>query len=284
MSGTRSDSTRSDSTRTAARWAGGLIVLAIVAAAIGAALRDDSTGPVATGPVVETSLPGAGLPTPETTTVATGADTTTTALAGPLPCPPTDGTATRVTAFSADPPMCLTPGVSYSAVLNTSEGTILVGLDAAGAPRAVNSFVYLARYRFFDGLTFHRVVPDYLIQSGSPDGTDEGGPGYTIDAEAGSQQLGVGDVAMTQVGPGTNGSQFFIVTGDLGGAVSLSGTDFAQLGRVRNGLDVVKKIDALGVDPLDGQPQPPTRAIRIDTVEIREEQASTDTTVPATTA
>jgi cyclophilin family peptidyl-prolyl cis-trans isomerase len=274
----------SDLNSTAVRSAAAVFVVALVAGVIGWGLRDDGGAPSAidTVPSVETTAPPG---TPLDTTPATTAPPTT--AAGPLPCPATDGTPARQSSFTSAPPMCLVAGATYTAVLNTSEGSIIVGLDAAGAPQAVNSFVYLARYKFFDGLTFHRVVPDYVIQTGSPDGTDDGGPGYSIEAEAGSTQLEVGDVAMSGVGPGTNGSQLFIITGTLGGAVRLSSADFAQLGRVRNGLDVVRKIDALGVPPVDDQAQAPSREIRIVSVEIREEPAAgstgaaTDTSAPA---
>lgn len=265
---------------TASRSAAAVLVIAIAAGLIGWGLRDgDESVGTATDTVAPVETTVAVEPTP-------GTEAPTTTIGGPLPCPATDGTPAPQRVFTVAPPMCLVPGATYTAVLNTSEGTIIVGLDAAGAPQAVNSFVYLARYKFYDGLTFHRVVPDYVIQTGSPDGTDDGGPGYAIDAEAGSAALTVGDVAMTQVGPGTNGSQLFVITGDLGGGVQLSSANFSQLGRVRNGLDVVRKIDALGVPPVDDQAQAPSREIRIVSVEIREEapaaaEPGAETTVAA---
>jgi cyclophilin family peptidyl-prolyl cis-trans isomerase len=269
----------SDFNSTAFRSGAIVVAGALLAGLIGLSLRDSDGQSAApeTVPVAESTVPEV-APVDDTTTSAAP----TTTVAGPLPCPATDGTPARQASFTSEPPMCLVPGATYTAVVNTSEGTIIIGLDSAGAPQTVNSFVYLARYKFYDGLTFHRVVPDYLLQSGSPDSSDEGGPGYTINAEAGSTTLTVGDVAFTQTGVGTNGSQFFVVTGDLGGGVQLPSSSFSQLGRVRNGLDVVKKIDALGVDPVNDVPQPPSRVVTIESIEIREEApaaaAGTDTT------
>jgi cyclophilin family peptidyl-prolyl cis-trans isomerase len=254
----------SDANRTAMRSAGIVVLLAAAAGFIGLGLRDASPSdrPAETIPPVDTAV---------VTAPPVAVDPTTTLASGPLPCPATDGSQARVNTFTVAPPMCLTAGSEYTAALNTSEGTILVGLDAAGAPNAVNSFVYLARYRFYDGLKFHIVVPEYIIQTGSPDSSEAGGPGYTISAERGSRTLDVGDVALSGAGPGTNGSQFFVLTGNL---APVSSADFTQIGRVRNGLDVVQKIDALGVDPsADGAAAAPTREITIDSIEIREEAA-----------
>jgi cyclophilin family peptidyl-prolyl cis-trans isomerase len=265
----------SDANRTAMRSAGIVALLAAAAGFIGVGLRDSSpaSGPSETVPPVDTAV----------VTAPPVVETPTTQVAGPLPCPATDGSQAKVQTFTMAPPMCLATGSEYTAALNTTEGTILVGLDAAGAPNAVNSFVYLARYRFYDGLKFHVVVPEYIIQTGSPDGTDSGSPGYTISAERGSRTLDVGDVALSGAGDGTNGSQFFVLTGNL---APVSSADFTQIGRVRNGLDVVQKIDALGVDPdANGNASAPTREIRIDSIEIREVVADakeeTTTTVEA---
>lgn len=161
-----------------------------------------------------------------------------------IECPPTDGSADRVTQFEQAPPMCIDPTKSYTATLTTDVGDIEVALDAKKAPKTVNNFVVLAQYKYYDGLTFHRVIKDFMAQGGDPSGDGSGGPGYTFADElpkAGEYE--VGSVAMANRGPDTNGSQFFIITGDAG--VGLP-PNYSLFGQVSEGMSVLKQIEADG--------------------------------------
>ena len=149
-----------------------------------------------------------------------------------------------MTSFSAPPPMCITTGKTYSATVETDAGTFTVALDAKAAPKTVNNFVFLAREHFYDGLTFHRVIPGFVVQGGDPQGTGSGGPGYKFADElpkAGAYK--VGSLAMANSGPNTNGSQFFIITGPQGTQLP---PKYSLFGTVISGLDVVKQIEAGG--------------------------------------
>jgi cyclophilin family peptidyl-prolyl cis-trans isomerase len=102
----------------------------------------------------------------------------------------------------------------YRATITTNRGTIVMDLDPALAPKTVNNFVGLARQGYYDGLTFHRVVPDFVVQGGCPEGSGRGGPGYRFEDEPVVAEYTLGAVAMANAGPNTNGSQFFICIDD----------------------------------------------------------------------
>jgi cyclophilin family peptidyl-prolyl cis-trans isomerase len=144
--------------------------------------------------------------------------------------------------YSEPPPLNLEEGAVYTATLDTSCGEIVIELDAEGAPITVNNFVFLAREGFYDGLTFHRTVPGFVIQGGDPSGDGSGGPGYEFEDELPDDGYPLGSVAMANAGPGTNGSQFFIVTGD---AAALT-NDYSKFGQVVEGLEVAQAIESLG--------------------------------------
>ena len=105
-----------------------------------------------------------------------------------------------------------------AATMQTSEGDIKIELFDDDAPETVANFRKLAEDGFYDGLTFHRVIPDFMIQGGCPEGTGTGGPGYMFDDEFNDHKVERGALAMANAGPNTNGSQFFIVAADIGGA------------------------------------------------------------------
>ncbi|HEX3393797.1 MAG TPA: peptidylprolyl isomerase [Acidimicrobiales bacterium] len=181
-------------------------------------------------------------------------------------CPAADGSSPRQTKFSSAPPICIDPTHTYTAQITTNQGVIDVSLDQKQAPNTVNSFVFLARYHFFDGLTFHRVAPGFVIQGGDPEGTGAGGPGYKFGDELPKAgQYKIGSLAMANAGPDTNGSQFFIISGDQGAKLD---PKYSLFGQVTNGLDVVAKIDALG-NP-DDQSGKPTQPITMSSVTIKE--------------
>ena len=102
----------------------------------------------------------------------------------------------------------------YRVTISTDRGAIVMDLDPQLAPKTVNNFIGLARQGYYDGLTFHRVVPDFVIQGGDPDGTGTGGPGYKFEDEPVKAEYTLGAVAMANAGPNTNGSQFFVCIDD----------------------------------------------------------------------
>jgi peptidyl-prolyl cis-trans isomerase B (cyclophilin B) len=142
--------------------------------------------------------------------------------------------------YSAPPAMSVDPAKSYTATIETSRGTIVADLFAKDAPMTVNNFVFLSREGFYDGLKFHRVINDFMIQGGDPTGTGSGGPGYRFKDEvgAGKPVHKVGSLSMANAGPGTNGSQFFIThiaTDWLNGKHTV-------FGQVTKGQDVVNAV------------------------------------------
>jgi cyclophilin family peptidyl-prolyl cis-trans isomerase len=135
-----------------------------------------------------------------------------------------------------------------AATLHTNHGAIAVELFDDDAPKTVDSFVSLARKGFYDGVIFHRVIPDFMIQGGDPTGTGSGGPGYTFEDEANDHHVARGALAMANAGPNTNGSQFFIVTAEACPWLDGKHTVF---GHVTGGMDVVDAISAVGTDGRD---------------------------------
>ena len=147
----------------------------------------------------------------------------------------------------------LDPSKTYTVTLKTNKGTFAFDLDVKDSPNTTASFVALVKKGFFDGLTFHRIVPDFVIQGGDPNGNGTGGPGYTtVDTPPSNAKYTREVVAMAKTAaeaPGTAGSQFFVVTGaDIG-----LPPDYALLGKVSSGMDVVDKIGKLG-NPATQQP------------------------------
>ncbi len=159
---------------------------------------------------------------------------------GETKCPAEDGSSKRTTSFEQAPPMCIDTKKKYTATLETDAGDIEIALDAKKAPKTVNNFVVLSRYHFYDGLTFHRVITNFMAQGGDPEGNGTGGPGYSFEDELPKKgDYEIGSVAMANSGPDTNGSQFFIVTGQAG--VSLP-PDYSLFGKVTDGQDVLQRI------------------------------------------
>ena len=145
--------------------------------------------------------------------------------------------------------------------MHTSEGTIELELYDDDAPKTVENFKKLARDGFYDGVVFHRVIPDFMIQGGDPEGTGRGGPGYQFEDEINDHKVERGALAMANAGPNTNGSQFFIVTTDAAPWLDGKHTVF---GRVTGGQDVVDRISEVERDANDR----PKRPITIDRVEL----------------
>ncbi|TMM19993.1 MAG: peptidylprolyl isomerase [Actinobacteria bacterium] len=147
------------------------------------------------------------------------------------------------------------------ATMQTTDGSITLELFDEDAPKTVENFRRLAAEGFYDGLTFHRVIKDFMIQGGCPEGTGTGGPGYTFPDEINSHRVVHGALAMANAGPDTNGSQFFIVTARACPWLDGKHTVF---GRVRDGQDVVDSLERVPTDASDR----PTRTIGIDSIEL----------------
>jgi cyclophilin family peptidyl-prolyl cis-trans isomerase len=152
-----------------------------------------------------------------------------------------------------------------SATLHTNEGAIALELYPEDAPTTVQNFVSLARDGFYDGVIFHRVIPDFMIQGGDPTGTGSGGPGYQFEDEINRHKLARGAVAMANAGPNTNGSQFFIVTAEACPWLDGKHTVF---GRVSAGMEVV---DRISEQPRDASDRPHDD-VAIERVELAEEE------------
>ncbi len=146
--------------------------------------------------------------------------------------------------YDAAPEMALEDGKEYRAVIHTVQGDITVRLLPEIAPQSVNSFVFLAREGFYDGCTFHRVIPGFVAQGGDPTGTGAGGPGYRFQDELSDRPFVAGSLGVANAGPNTNGSQFYIV---LAPAPHLTGR-YTLFGEVEAGMDV-----ALALTPRDPQ-------------------------------
>ena len=156
--------------------------------------------------------------------------------------------------YSAPPPMTIDPKKKYSATMETTLGTITLDLDPSVAPQHVNSFVFLAREGFYDGVIFHRVIPGFMIQGGDPTGTGSGGPGYRVKAEFNPTHHARGVLSMARTSdPNSAGSQFFIMHDD---SPHLD-NQYTAFGKVTSGIEVVDKIATLPVGAQDRPKNPP---------------------------
>ena len=149
------------------------------------------------------------------------------------------------------------------ATIATNKGTIALELFEEDAPKTVGNFVELAKKGFYDGVVFHRVIEDFMVQGGDPTGTGAGGPGYTFDDEPNDHRVERGVLAMANAGPNTNGSQFFIVTADACPWLDGKHTVF---GRVTSGIELV---DAISAVPRDSRDRP-REDVAIERVELAE--------------
>jgi peptidyl-prolyl cis-trans isomerase B (cyclophilin B) len=179
--------------------------------------------------------------------------------------------------FAKPPEMTIDPKASYTATMKTSCGTIEMELYPKVAPIGVNSFVFLADQGFYDGLTFHRIVKDFVIQGGDPKADGTGGPGYQFPNEI-SKKVTFGDagvLAYANSGPDTNGSQFFITLGPQPSLNATSDVSYTIFGRVTKGMSVVQKIGTfVDIDPADGDQENAnaTQTVYIDSIVIDEKK------------
>jgi len=260
---------RQKTTKTTVRIVGAIVIILALFFGIAFLTNDDSTdnaSPVTTSVEAFAS-----------TTVATGDATTvpsdTAAPAdfvyGTTECPPVDGASTQTQDFDDSFALCIDPAKTYTAVVKTNMGTYSAVLDATKAPGAVNNFVSLARNKYFDGTTCHRAIPGFMVQCGDPTATGSGGPGYKFaDEFPAAGEYKIGSLAMANSGPNTNGSQFFVITGDQG--VSLP-PNYTLFGQVTDGLDsTVAALDAAGNDDPSSNGVPPLTEITIESITITE--------------
>lgn len=221
--------------------AGVVLAVLIVGTLVIASMGGDDDG-------VETNASGT------TVTTEKGATTTTLLAGDPESCPPAEGTSERFLTFEKPPKMCIDEAKTYTALVKTDVGDITIALRAKEAPKTVNNFVFLARNKFYDGVVFHRVVTDFMDQTGDPEGTGRGGPGYKFEDEVpDGYTYKAGDVAMANSGPDTNGSQFFLVASD-NGAKALT-PSYSPFGTVTKGMDVVTAINNDGSPDQAGTPK-----------------------------
>ena len=241
----------------------GVVILVIIGVAglVSVANNDDSTD-------VATS-----------TTPPTTAETTTTVdLGAPAApdCPAPDGSAAQTRQFTGPFKDCINPAKKYDLTFQTDIGNFVARLDPAIAPKTVNNIVSLARFHYYDGVTFHRVIQDFVIQGGDPTGTGSGGPGFQFEdelPEPGAYKEG--SLAMANSGPNTNGSQFFVITSAAGAsqlvAASQGKANYTLFGQVVEGMDIVKKIEADGVpsgDPSNGKPKVVHKMVTVTVKEV----------------
>ena len=164
--------------------------------------------------------------------------------------------------YDAAPEMTIDPSRQYTAVIHTERGDVRARLLPDVAPQSVNSFVFLAREGFYDGCTFHRVIPGFVAQAGDPTGSGSGGPGYRVPDELSDRPFEAGTLGMANAGPNTNGSQFYIV---LASAPHLTGR-YTLFGEVESGMDVAEALTPR--DPSRGGSLP--AGDRITSIEILE--------------
>lgn len=169
--------------------------------------------------------------------------------------------------WSSPPVMAVDASKKYTASIQTSKGTMVAELFVADAPKTVNNFVFLSRQKFYDGVIFHRIIRDFMVQTGDPQGTGVGGPGYRFADEAVKRQYVRGTLAMANAGPNTNGSQFFIIHKDYP-----LPPNYTIFGIVTRGLEV---LDAIVSTPVRanafGEPSQPTERVTIQSVTITEQ-------------
>ncbi|MGB3411644.1 MAG: peptidylprolyl isomerase [Microthrixaceae bacterium] len=253
---------------------GGVLVVVIAAIVALVALTggsdDDKVATKAPGTTEstapETSVPESSVPGADTGRATLPPPPKGETLTTPTECPPVDGSANRVQKFAGPPPDCLEAGATYTATFDTTEGSFTATLASDTAPKAVNNFVVLSRYHYFDGVPFHRIISDFVIQAGDGDGEPWGNNdlGYSFEDELPQDSSAYKDysLAMANSGPNTNGSQFFVV---LPGGGSKLAPSYTMFGQVTEGQNVIDAIGALN----DGA-ENPTKVILINSVKINE--------------
>ncbi|MEY9856958.1 peptidyl-prolyl cis-trans isomerase B (cyclophilin B) [Catenulispora sp. GAS73] len=206
-----------------------------------------AAGAAAAGSSTSTGSPASGTASTSASASDTGSDTASAPDSASTSAPAASGGSKS---WPTEPPMTIDAKKSYTMTLNTSEGDIVIALNAAKAPHTVNSFNFLAAQKFYNGSQCHRLTTQqiYVLQCGDPTGTGSGGPGYQFqDENLAGATYPAGTVAMANSGPGTNGSQFFLVYKD-----TTLLPNYTPFGTITSGLDVVTKVAAGGEDDSNG--------------------------------
>jgi peptidyl-prolyl cis-trans isomerase B (cyclophilin B) len=255
--------------------AAGVLALVVVAVGMGVLLGGEEPGASPSPSVSPTASPSpTAEPGERTGSITPTAANETGEVACGAEAPPQAGKPKPQ--FAGPPPMAIDRKATYTATLETSCGTIVIELDAKTAPQTVNSFVFLAQHRFFDGQYFHRIDRSIdVLQGGDPSGTGGDGPGYAIPDELGTKPptYPPGTLAMANGGPNTGGSQFFLIAGPDGH--NLDGNPaYTVFGHVVRGLDVAERILRLKIVNPDAAPgdlsgQRPVEAVYLERVTIR---------------
>jgi cyclophilin family peptidyl-prolyl cis-trans isomerase len=168
--------------------------------------------------------------------------------------------------YTVTPKMEINQSKKYTAQVTTSKGTFSIELFSGETPQTVNNFIFLARSGFYDGIVFHRIIKDFMIQTGDPNGDGTGGPGYTFADEKITRDYSRGTVAMANRGPDTNGSQFFIVHKD-----TQLPKQYVIFGKVADGIDTVDKIAETQVtQSAQGEKSKPATPVTIEKIQIDE--------------
>ena len=215
-----------------------------------------------TGDTSAASVPG--------TTAFTPSTVPGQAITGATPCPAADGSSPRTITFEQAPPTCIDPAKTYTASVATNKGAFTIALDATTSPIALNNFVTLARYHYYDGTLCHRIITDFAVQCGDPAGTGGGPyPGYTIaeepPADASAYAEGVVAMAKTQ-SPNSTGGQFFIVVGPDPGLTP----DYSIVGKVAEGYDTTVAAMEAAAGPVESNGVPTREPIVLESVTITE--------------
>ncbi len=226
-----------------------------------------TTTSTTTSSTTSTTAPATTTSTAATSTTAAGSvaaqQAAANAKAVAAGCSPNLSTPANTMKWSSPPAMTIDPSKTYTATVDTTAGTFTIALDAKQAPKTVNNFVFLAKQGFYKCVLFHRVIPNFMDQTGDPTGTGSGGPGYQFADENLPSSYAPFDVAMANSGPNTNGSQFFIIV--PGGQSQLQSL-YSLFGHVTSGQSVVQTINQEG----SAQGVPPDVTQRILSVTINE--------------
>jgi cyclophilin family peptidyl-prolyl cis-trans isomerase len=217
-----------------------LVIVAVVVVGLSYLIFKPGKKSSATGTTVASSTTTKPAPT------GGSGNTSPSAITTSADCPASLTATLNKPSFSTAPPMTIDASKTYTATVTTDLGPFTIQLDPKVAPKAVNSFVFLAKQHFYDCVVFHRVIKTFMDQTGDPTGTGDGGPGYQFADElpaTANPQYPLGSVAMANSGPNTNGSQFFVVAGPEGESLAPSYTLF---GKVTSGMNVVDQINAAG--------------------------------------
>jgi cyclophilin family peptidyl-prolyl cis-trans isomerase len=246
-----------------------LVVALVVAGGCSSSSKKSSSSSSSSTPSTTSSSTGAsstpgGASTPSTMSTPTTASTA--AGGGTSSCTKPPGA--KAGTWSAEPKVTVKPTDKLTATLTTSDGVMVAQLMPDQGLHAVNNFVFLARHGFYTCIPFHRIMKGFMVQTGDPDGTGTGGPGYTIADDAVKMSYAAGILAMANTGaPHSGGSQFFIVQGNGGSQLSPS---YPIFGKVTTGMDVLDKIASTPVGPAPGtgEPSAPQTPVWLESVKI----------------